>query len=443
MADPMSSPSQTGRNLGLHGAEQSRDAQALPPPTASRRGRPASKLGPSGAHVKQPFCCPEDARETAGVVNTSISPCRDFFGRVCNGVIEFKLWKRVTQQADLERIMITGVFPSGSTEGDAGRFLTAYYKSCVETVPHWRAFVSGLAEALTRATRVLLEKPTSRNAFLYATMVSLKYKLPPAFAVYYGTNGFHLTLSFTLRCRAGGIHPAIINASIDALGNVANVSVTPEEVRRLTANACSAADAVAVRRVTRWYRFASADADEFDRTVWNVTDLRFALNSVGYLFDNETTILVRRVQEMRALYDLLEDGVRQFYDTTNGSWPGMFEVCSRSVHHIDNVWSKFVAELKYDPAKIDSMRAVFVRVKDAMYREVSSSALFEAEDTENVTQFFNNVSLETPWTDAGLLAVAVPQPTLSFTENLLRARAYNFDVYRVRVRVMGGNRGDG
>ncbi|KAL3244868.1 hypothetical protein MRX96_018457 [Rhipicephalus microplus] len=397
-----------------------------------------SKLSRPGKHEKQPFCCPEDAREMAVVVNTSISPCRDFFGRVCNGVIELKLWKRETQQAELERIMITGVFPEGSTEGDAGRFLAAYYKSCVETVPHREAFVSGLAEALTRATRELLVKSNSRNAFLYATMVSLKYKLPPTFTVHYGTNGSYLTLSFLLRCRDEGIHADIVNASIDALANVANVSVTPKELHQLTANACSATAAVAVRGLTKWYRFTSTDADEFDRTVWNVTDVQFALSSVGYLFDNKTSILQSRF----AAFAKPQDGVWQFYATYNGSWIGAFEVCSRSVHHIDNVWSKFVAELKDDPSKFDAMRTVFMRVKDAVYHEVSSSPLFEAEDAENVTQFFNNVSLETAWTDAGLLAVAVPWPARSFTENLLRARAYNFEVHRVRVRVIGGNRGD-
>ncbi|KAH8040994.1 hypothetical protein HPB51_013397 [Rhipicephalus microplus] len=203
----------------------------------------------------------------------------------------------------------------------------------------------------------------------------------------------------------------IINASIDALANVANVSVTPEELQpadreRMQCRCCGGC--------SRPYE------------VVPLHQHRQPTNSIA-----------RGVQEIRALYGLyatenrrllggraalllsqsLEDGVWQFYATYNGSWIGAFEVCSRSVHHIDNVWSKFVAELKDDPSKFDAMRTVFMRVKDAVYHE------------------------RPPGPTLVLLAVAVPRPARSFSENLLRARAYNFEVYRVRVRVIGGNRG--
>ncbi|KAH7957179.1 hypothetical protein HPB52_015891 [Rhipicephalus sanguineus] len=167
---------------------------------------------------------------------------------------------------------------------------------------------SGLAEALTRATLELLVKPTSLNAFLYATIGGVAQV-----QAVYSTNGSYPILSVTLRCRAGSIHPDIINASIDALANVSN----------------SRKRSVAVLR-------------------------------------HAQRLLARRVK-----------------------------VCSRSV--IDNVWTKFVAEFKNDPDKFDRMRAIFVRVKDAVCREVSSSTLFEAEDADNVTHFLTTC----PWRHPG------------------------------------------
>ncbi|KAH7967090.1 hypothetical protein HPB49_022527 [Dermacentor silvarum] len=418
-----------------------------------------SKLRGSAVSTEQSFCCPLDARETASAINASISPCRDFFGRICNSVIEFKLWKRATELAEIERVMITGVFPKGTTRGEAGRFLTAYYKSCVETLPHQEAFVSGLATALTRATRELLSKANSRNAFLYATMASLKYQLPSAFAMYYNPNGSYLTLGVNMLCQAGTISPDVVTASTNALDSVAGILVTQEEVYKLTGNICSHVAAVGIQGIKKQYRVDSGDADEFNRTVWNVKDLRFALRAVGYLVNNKTNILVNGSEEVRAVYELyasedveligakaaflllhsVENGMWQFYGSHDGSWPGVFRICSSSVQVIDSLWAKFVMELKTDPEKLDRIRAVFEAVKDAVHRDVSSSPIFEAEDAQNVTHFFNTISLITPWTDAGLRLVSVPEPTLVFAVDLLRARVYNFNVYRARRHVPLGD----
>ncbi|KAH7986698.1 hypothetical protein HPB49_025858 [Dermacentor silvarum] len=472
MADPTSSPSPTGRTVGfplLRSLPMLRHPRGRRLLTAcvlvvvvtfvvgtlllilfptSRR----TKLRESAVSGGQLFCCPEDARETASVVNASVSPCRDFFGRVCNRVIESKLWKQATQQAELERVMITGVFPRGVPIGKAGRFLTAYYKSCVETVPRWEAFVSELAVALAQAMREVLTKMNSRNAFLYATMASLKYGLPSAVAVRHNRNASQLSLGVAMRCKAGIIPSDVFKASIKALARVANASVTLEEVEKLTASMCSRVAAVVVKARTKQYRVASSDADEFDRTVWNVMDLRFSLRAVGYLVDNDTTILVHGVEEVRTVYNLyaadnvaflgakaaflllhsVEKGAWQFYGARDGSWPGVSKVCNESVRLIDDIWAKFVAELTTDPEKLDRIRAIFVAVKDIVNRDVSSSPIFQAEDTENLKHFFSFVSLDTPWTDVGFRTVAVPEPTLVFPENLLRARAYSFEVYRAR-----------
>ncbi|KAH6932686.1 hypothetical protein HPB50_008731 [Hyalomma asiaticum] len=482
MVDPFSFPSQTGGTLGVqmpstfatlgHPRHRWFLAAAVLLATVTfvvvtvslslLLTRRLSRLRRATVPGEQAFCCPEDAREMSSVVNASISPCRDFNGRVCNTVIEFRLWKRATQQAELERIMITGFFPSGAHKGEAGRFLTAYYKSCVETLPRRQSFVRGLAAALTRATRQLLTTPDSRNAFLYAMLVPLKYGIASVFDVEFNPSGSYLAMRVILRCEAGSDYPDIVDASVDALADVANVSVTPQEVHELTARVCSRIAAMPVRAFfSKQYRFASDDADAFNQTVWDVTDLRFALRTLGYLVNSETSILVHHVQEVRAIFDVygargggghlggkaalllsqsVEDGMWQFYDTPNGSWPGVFDVCTQSVRLIGNIWAKFVAELKGHPGKLDRMRAIFKRVKDAVHRDVSSSPVFEAEEAQNVAHFFDDVSLETPWTDAGLLAVAVPEPTHVFTEDLLKARAYNFQVYRARFRISGGDR---
>ncbi|KAH6921638.1 hypothetical protein HPB50_003839 [Hyalomma asiaticum] len=394
------------------------------------------------------FCCPEDAREAARYLNTTLKPCRDFYARVCDGVIKFELWKEVVRQSELERVMITGVVPSGLRSVDATQFLIAYYKSCIKTIPHEDQFVSELALALTRETRQFLGKPDTRNTLAYAARASLWYQLPSAIEVTYEAYIPVVELSLvTTLCDTEGVPPTVSKSSADAVAElITNSSVTPDEVLQVSAHICGSVVSVGGR--SAWYGTVS----DIDRSVWDVDAFRSALKAAGYVLNEDTRIYVKDVPGLRSvlgfyggtghremdgakaaylLFHSVASGTRQLYTTHDRSWRHLFQACTDSVDQIDGVWRLFMAELLTTPEKDSRLSYIFVAVRDAVYRDCHENLVSDAEDIRRLRSLFKSLSLYRTMDDS---LFNVPKPTLDFAVNLLRGRAYDFRVRREQQR---------
>ncbi|KAL3226815.1 hypothetical protein MRX96_024642 [Rhipicephalus microplus] len=182
------------------------------------------------------FCCPEDAREAAKFVNTSVDPCHDFYTRVCAEGLKYKLWKQMARQTELEDIITTGIVPRGVRAAEATRFLIGHYKSCIETIPYKADFVWELAHQLAMATRELLVKPDPRNALIFAATTLLKYRLPSAIEI--SLEPALIEISAAAICKLESLPPRVLMYSTSAVMNVTGHQVQPEEVAELAESVC-------------------------------------------------------------------------------------------------------------------------------------------------------------------------------------------------------------
>ncbi|KAH7975258.1 hypothetical protein HPB49_025382 [Dermacentor silvarum] len=388
-------------------------------------GSRKSKLRESTAVGEGSFCCPEDARNLARFLNTSLDPCYDFYTRVCTNVIRFQLWKQIVSQSEFERVMVTGVVPRGLRSADAIKFLTTYYKSCIETIPHKEKFVSDLAGALARSTSQFLAKPDSRNALAYAAMVSLKYRLPSIIEVSYEAEIPFVDLSITAHCTVEDLPPIVVTSSVNAVADTANASVTPAEVVELTTHICSRF--LSVREKILFY----SGVDDFNKTtrirVEDVAGVRAVLN-----FYTDTDH--HGADGAKAAYLLLHSvasGMQQFYSSHNDSWRHMFQICNSSVQQDKELWDMFTAKLLITPEKDKRLHNIFTAVRDAVYQDCSTNPIFDAEDAGRLGDLFGKLSLDLV-IDASRATISVPKATLVFAENLLKGRSYDFYVRRER-----------
>ncbi|KAH6921640.1 hypothetical protein HPB50_003841 [Hyalomma asiaticum] len=412
-------------------------------------------LGPYAAKYKsdlfefiagRSFCCPEDAREVAKFVNTSIDPCHDFYTRVCAEGLRFKLWKQLARQSELEDIVTTGVVPRGLRATEVTRFLIAYYKSCVETIPHKEDFIWDLARHLARATRKLLFKPDPRNALIFAATTMIKYKLPSIVDINLEPGIIELCPAtvYTLR----SLFPKVLKSSMKAVTGVTRFPVKPDEVSRLT-------ESVKRRLESRYEEMAwrGGTGDDLKPTLWNVVALRSALAAIGYVTGDKTSVRVKGVAGVLAVHDTFAeggpDGARATYLLMHSVASGaqrIYEsrhvvmtdavvrsVCKKSVQEIAEVWDTFTAETLATFEKENQLRAIFLAVRDAVYHECSASVVFDDVDSARIGELVQNVSLDLTM-EATRAAIAVPKSTSEFAENLLRARAYNFDIQKERRR---------
>ncbi|KAH7973476.1 hypothetical protein HPB49_001509 [Dermacentor silvarum] len=390
------------------------------------------------------FCCPEDAQEAVRFLNRSNDPCHDFYTRVCSKGLRFRLWKQLARESELEKIVVTGVVPRGMRAAEGTNFLTAYYKTCIEAIPHKQGFISNLAPVLARETHRFLAKPDSWNALAYAATVWLKYRLLTAVEVYYEPRVPLAELTVAIVCSLEALHPAVMTSSVKAVADLAIASVTPDGVKALVAEICG--------------RFRSDNAnmawrdtgDVLKRTRWHVDGLRFALASVGYTIDGNTRISVKGVAGVLAVHDVYADadhhagdgnkaayllfhsvasGTHELYKSYGGSPDRIPEICKASVQDIGEVWDMFTAEHLTTPEKEDWLRDVFATVRDTVYHECRTSHIFDAEDSARLEDFFDKLSLSVT-TGASRSTNVALKPAAVFAENLLKGRAYDFRVRR-------------
>ncbi|KAH7933872.1 hypothetical protein HPB49_018573 [Dermacentor silvarum] len=395
------------------------------------------------------FCCPEEVQELARYVNTSLNPCKDFFEYVCSGAITDKHSTRGDDHAELVRMAITGVTPRGVERGRAGRLLTGFYGTCVQTAPHRELYVSTLATALARNTWSRLRTPNTTNAFAYLVTASVKFGMPSLVLVTIERLPPVMLLSMGTPCaveRPKALLAAALRASREALRVLENSTANThgaEDAASLDAKLCKRFATVGRRSAT--YTMAK-ESDVFDREVWNVSDLHASLTLIGHSAQSLKTVVVETVRQIRLLHDFFAEGedaadlkaayliwhsvaraAENFYAFYDGSPSGVFDKCVDGLFRVPHVWDTFAAEVFTSPEKDVEVQATFEVLKDTVLSDCQKSSLFEADDAEGLRRFFTDLTLLTP-TKAGERPVAIPGPTDTYGENILRLRACEFDM---------------
>ncbi|KAL1476488.1 hypothetical protein MTO96_036455 [Rhipicephalus appendiculatus] len=397
-----------------------------------------------------PFFCPEEAQELAGYVNTSLNPCEDFFAYVCSNAIHDGHRRGSDVDTELVHIAITGVTPgSKKKRGRTGPLLTAFYRTCVETAPHRQLFASTMATALARRTWGHLGVPNTRNALVYIVTASVKYDLPSAVCVAFERDKSTMLLRIATTCTTegpAGLYWAALRASREALrahGNWTASTADAADVEHLHTKLCERF--ANVSKVTATYTLTN-ESDAFNSEVWNVGDLRTALNVIGHSPQSAEHVVVEGVGGIRLLHDMFasDEGavdvkaaylvresvataVERFYARNDSSAQGVVDKCVEGLFRVPRVWHAFAAEVFTSLEKDADARATFEVIKDAVLLDCQRSSLFEADDAEGLRRFFDDLVLVTP-AEADETRVAIPEPTDTYAENFLALQACEFQM---------------
>ncbi|KAK8780991.1 hypothetical protein V5799_017666 [Amblyomma americanum] len=329
--------------------------------------------------TKGAFCCPAQAAQLFAYVNTSFKPCKNLFAHVCSNAIRYGTSKHHAQDSELVHALVTGLIRKGVETRDAGQFLTAYYKSCVGTIPHRELFLTTLASALIRNAVESPGKLDTRGALRYMITASAKYNLPSAIFVAFRPYTSTISLKVIPICGISGVFSDAVAATTKVLKEYVNTTeVAQQGVASLQQDVCLSG----VRGHDATYTMPSR-RDAFNREVWDIGDLEVGLSSVDYSLQDLRSVEVTKVQPIRLIHDL-------------------------------------IAAVKKVPNGFAAATMTTFLVSHSVAR--AAMGFYRAYGTSSQILFQN------------LSRVAVARPSPIFAENLLRGRAYNIDVNRERMR---------
>ncbi|KAH6921910.1 hypothetical protein HPB50_006455 [Hyalomma asiaticum] len=359
------------------------------------------------------------------------------------------------QSAHSWRALITGHTAAGRRGSDAARFVTSYYKSCMEIATSRPSFVRSLASALVKIAWKSAEVFKSGEAFAYMVTASVVYKLPSVVHVSLNVLRATMYLKINLACKKGTQDFDALAPVLDALSANLNVTTTADALRQYALNLCSRLRAS--RRRRRWYAMAN-ESIAFDRQVWNIDDVMAGLDGCGFSLYNATTVEVQGSGEIRKLYSAFaanEDreataktvaylvwrsvvsGSVDFYRSYDGTAPSVYTVCMASLHFISEIHHTFAAAQFTSPEKDVEAQRIFARVKNSVYADCQRYSLIDARDSELSESFFKNLQV-VAYGELAESAVPLPSAADNFGENLLRGRAYGFEVVKRRQLGLAG-----
>ncbi|KAH6922118.1 hypothetical protein HPB50_009535 [Hyalomma asiaticum] len=393
------------------------------------------------------FCCPREADELARYINSTVSPCKDFFAYACSSIINHKPSTSDDQHFQIMYSLITGADRHGKQKADAGRFLTAYFASCVRAIPRRESFFYSLANALVQHELDNLRHVNARGVLAYILAASVKYRMPSAVRVTFKSNRALMSLTVATICSTRKYTSDALIATVEALKKYLNMTLVLDGVVNFAVNIC--------RKSTKVVRMKSTYTMPYDRAsfnveVWPMDAFEAILGPYGYRIQNETSISVQGVHRIRRLHDQLTvqdsagattatkiaylvwhsvvSGSKVFYKSYDGSHPGAFIACLESLNDIWEAWDAFAAEMFTDLRTDAEALAVFASVKRAVYADCQSSKLFDVEDLGRLRNFLGGLTLVTPRDASQSSSLTVPNGTDDIGENILRGRVYSYEV---------------
>ncbi|KAH7974623.1 hypothetical protein HPB49_017480 [Dermacentor silvarum] len=402
------------------------------------------------------FCCPDEAAQMAWYVNASVKPCSDFFAYVCSNVISDGHWIHDDETMQHWGSLITGHTTAGMRGADAAKFVAAYYRSCMEVVPRRPDFLHSLASAMVKVAWKGAGAFKSREAFAYMVAVSAVYELPSVVYVSYKLQTSETVLKISRVCKTRKQDSDAIAPVVDALRETFNATTTEEAVAQFILEVCNKFPAG--RRITKKKYTTTNKIGAFSQEVWDVDDVEAGLGRWGFSLRNATSIEVQGVREIRTLYESFaagEDrdataktvaylvwysvatGSREFYTSYDGTAPSVHRVCVDSLYFISELHQAFAVALFTSRDKDVEARKIFARVKNAVYTDCQSYMLIDAEDSQRFQGLFEELQI-VAYTETGESAVPIPKGTESFGENVLRGRAYGFEVVKRQLASQTG-----
>ncbi|KAL3197020.1 hypothetical protein MRX96_014869 [Rhipicephalus microplus] len=338
--------------------------------------------------------------------------------------------------------------------GPVGRFLIAYFKTCVRAIVHYDNFVSSLANAFLRDAGDLLGKASAREAMIFCATVSMRYSLSSVINIHIDNNT--VSLEFTADvCVVRGRSRVTLAAAVEAIRGTTNATVTLNDMVKLVTALCNF-----FRGERRWeaqYQVTANSSSSFSQEVWNIRDIGAAMNALGFSLKDVRVITVYGIREIRHLYDMFNGnkspGLKGAYLLWHALLSGvdglhvpegefslpLFQTCSERMISMWHIWDLFEAEFLTSEEKDSQARHIFATIKDAAREHFKESAVFDTEDLDRLEEFFEKIDLVTP-SAISKTPVQVPEATLDFGENLLRAYAFEGKVAANRLSALSATK---
>ncbi|KAH9372637.1 hypothetical protein HPB48_007833 [Haemaphysalis longicornis] len=396
-----------------------------------------------------PFCCHEEAEEMYRYVNERVDPCKDFFAYVCTnrtrGSSEFSMrwWNKV---------VVTGVPPEGTHMSNAGLFLNAYHKSCLETLSHHEQFFTDLAVSIAETMRQLLLTPNTRNAMAYCITMSRQFNLSSVIETFFYQPSAILHFPVHLWCSSNPLSELALKGAALALRNILSMKATEEGAIQIKQRLCT-------RYPTGNIQFNDIQSfqDIFFNDVWSVNELKDGFQMFGYQVTNATKLLTVGLSGIRAIHDIfsappnealdalkavillwksVESGQIQFDVKPSMTSSLVFQSCEKSLNFIQELRDLLIVQLLIPPNIEVKATAIFTAIRRTVYEDCRSSTLFAPEDHSRLETFLRGISLLTP-SESEKSPVEVPVPTGRFASDLLQARAYTFAATQKQIADVG------
>ncbi|KAH6931604.1 hypothetical protein HPB50_025672 [Hyalomma asiaticum] len=413
-------------------------------------------LGPRQRRTRKPsveggslFCCPKEVEKMARYVNTSLDPCNDFFLYVCSNAVTHGSTEDAVRHSELESAAITGMMPKNVPIRQAGHFLRAYYKTCVETILNRQLFAVAIASAFLRHEADLLRQVDSRNAMVFIMVSALKYDLSSCIATRFEIGGT-LQLEIDAICYLHEGFEDYLTATVEAMKENVDLLATNDKALQFATVLCDRFLEVAPSEKT-------FDPEKKENTliqqVWNIDDIEAGLNRLGFKLQDVKVIRIVGIEHIRALYQFFSQdgdsntkaayllwhtvvsGLFQFHTKGSEYSPQIFSICANSIFQMEELWNLFQAEILTSHDKDMMATQVFDAIRDALKEQLITGALIEAEEHDKALAFFGNLTLATPLSASNAFT-AVPEATEDFAENIFRGRAYDLTVKIERLSRM-------
>ncbi|KAH7945314.1 hypothetical protein HPB49_009489 [Dermacentor silvarum] len=399
--------------------------------------RQRRKKPPSDTEIHS-FCCPDEVKEIARQLNTSVDPCDDFFAYVCSSSIELNSSKNTVLDFRLKSAIITGTMPNNVRTTNAARFLNSFYQTCV-TVSHRESLATSLSSALLQEEGDLLNQVDSRMAMIFIMTASFRYSIRSVLTVEYQRTRRAL-LGIKAICDPDARSLDYLNATVDALKRTTNSTATTTGTAKLAATLCEQFKEGHGQNAIYYLSNGSTD---FSREIWNIDDIKAGVNAQDFTLDVKF-IKVQGVKEIHLLYGIFTNctngdtkaayllwhavarGMEQISSKGAPFSPQVAESCAQNAFKLFELRQLLKAEILTTLDKDAAVRKIFALIKNSVHEQFKR-IVTAAEDAEKRDQFFENVRLVTPMEESRA-SVPVPKATQNFAENFLKGRRFNHEV---------------
>ncbi|KAH7938907.1 hypothetical protein HPB52_002195 [Rhipicephalus sanguineus] len=398
----------------------------------------SAKAGRSSRDASS-FCCVNEALMVLSVVNSSVSPCEDFYAHVCSSVDAGSMnhLSPAFRVATNRRLLESSAL--GSERTAAGRLLDSLNDRFLSDDTPFDKDVADFATAILDTGLADRRMNSSRMARFFAEL-SLRYGLPSVISFSVRKAGTSLAIERNDDCFAGDGYQSILARGLQALDKALNVSVTVNQLEQMATNLTKRPSANTTGTISHGLHeppFTSLLESEW-ASIMN--DL------ILPVFPNLTAVVMQKEDRINELFSALIDQSSQHLavvyaimctamttrDRIDEDAPGQMTDVPCQVLQVCELEDRIVTDTVRSVRMDSQIQSVFSKTRADVIQRAKGHPIFESTSEQELSNEMSKLRLVLP---QEIVVWDVPIPTVSktFATNLLKARSYIYDVRRAKV----------